>query len=364
MDAKLHSFTKLPTELRLQIWKLALRPIGPDRPGAHFFSVANGLKDGDAIIKLRVRCNKEDSLTSDSHGYPYGFVPPNCTAGDDGYSWQRNNPSAYLWDFGLWNACEESREIIEEHYNMKYWDAQPLTHGYWRWYNLIPGACTSGFYVHENVPWRFILYPNRDLICLRPINPDTIQWHNKSCGPEGDFCRVNWFDATLGGFRNLAIEYDPAWNDITMDTDLCALFKEKGSRGFFMRALLRTWTHRMCLIDYSLRQKPGTDVDNYFSKGYRRKPKKFYGLGQVFTHVYDKTHQYYEASANGSALDFLNSLQKLFDKRVGSGAGPLDDVQDHDYSDCDSCGRFAADLFSRPFWVGCHFWVLACEKSI
>ncbi|EHK21547.1 uncharacterized protein TRIVIDRAFT_70482 [Trichoderma virens Gv29-8] len=230
-------FTKLPTEIRIQIRKLALLPIARHRPGAHFFGVTNKAADSETVDKLYARCNKDDCLITDDYNYGYGLVPPSCIPDNENYFWQQNNTSAYLWDFGIWS------------------------------------------------------------------------------------------DAGLGGFRQITIEYEPVWNDVTKDTDPFALFGSKGPKGFFIRPLLymannrsssaRDWKFPFWLIDYSLKRKPETKIG--------KNVKRIYDMDRVFTEVTDETRQYYETD-NDSALDFIHNLASLFGKEDGLGADPLDEA--------------------------------------
>ncbi|KAH0434415.1 hypothetical protein CcaCcLH18_05344 [Colletotrichum camelliae] len=84
MTETFHSFSKLPAELRLCIWELAVRPTGPERPGAHFFSVQ--------------RDAQNDKLFTTFPSFEQKSKP----------IWREDNPSAYFYDFGMWTACKES----------------------------------------------------------------------------------------------------------------------------------------------------------------------------------------------------------------------------------------------------------------
>lgn len=120
MSSELHQFGNLPTEIRHKIWRYALQPISTTRPRAHFFSVTNYQEDSDMLKKLKVQCN----LGSDceiKHGCQYCLAAPKFGSS---HSWTSNNSSAYLWDFGMWSACRESREITEKHYKIEYWTAK------------------------------------------------------------------------------------------------------------------------------------------------------------------------------------------------------------------------------------------------
>lgn len=117
MASEFHLFTSLPTELRLKIWEYALRQHQPSRPGAHFFSITNLREDGGELIDLGVQC-EWGSRCIHNHGDTYCLAAPKFGSS---HSWTSNNPSSYLWDFGMWTACRESRVVIEDHYKLDYW---------------------------------------------------------------------------------------------------------------------------------------------------------------------------------------------------------------------------------------------------
>ncbi|KAK1240093.1 hypothetical protein MKX08_007535 [Trichoderma sp. CBMAI-0020] len=87
----------------------------PSRPGAQFFSVTNFREDGDALTSLRVQCGL-GSRCEYNHGETYYLAAPKFGTS---HSWTNNNPSSYLWDFGMWSACAESRAVIEGYYKME-----------------------------------------------------------------------------------------------------------------------------------------------------------------------------------------------------------------------------------------------------
>lgn len=122
MASEFHLFASLPAEIRLKIWKHALRPDNPSRPGAQFFSVTNFREDGDALTSLKVQCDL-GSRCEYNHGETYYLAAPKFGTS---HSWTNNNPSSYLWDFGMWSACAEPRAIIKGYYKMEYWAAKLL----------------------------------------------------------------------------------------------------------------------------------------------------------------------------------------------------------------------------------------------
>ncbi|KAL7954136.1 hypothetical protein V8C34DRAFT_295109 [Trichoderma compactum] len=262
MSSDFHKFVNLPTELRLKIWKHVLQPISPSRPRAHFFSVTNYEEDGDALKKLRVQCH----LGSDceiNHGCTYCLAAPKF---GDSHSWTNNNPSAYLWDYGMWNACHESREVIEEHSQMKYWTAK-LRQGRSSIFDNQPSdACVPFIYPHSDGNCCFAIHPNRDLVCLQPVNANTVGLYRENPFFIEDFCMVD-YQLGMRGSPNLALEYDPSWCDgIEEINSPCHLFVEVSPRGLFVRTLV--WMadddsvycpQMLYLIDNSLKQDKDKD---------------------------------------------------------------------------------------------------------
>ncbi|KAH6675339.1 hypothetical protein F5X68DRAFT_40160 [Plectosphaerella plurivora] len=114
-DPSFTNFSRLPPEIRRQIWQAAIRP---DRPGVHYFE----------IRKVEDPAEDDDPHTLDLPG-------SNLFAGEDKSLWttnpaadpendaensdfrriQRAKASSYFVDVGLWSACQESRKTIQEH---------------------------------------------------------------------------------------------------------------------------------------------------------------------------------------------------------------------------------------------------------
>ncbi|KAI8723845.1 2EXR domain-containing protein [Fusarium sp. LHS14.1] len=197
MSETFHPFPSLPTELRLAIWKLALRSEGSTRPGAHFFGILVLHQDEDA-----------DSLISHSllrRGWIYDphsrLIGPRFTAVSTEdrsvgikqvpASWTVNNPSTYLIDSGLWLACWESRLTSANGTFSSY----PYK---------LPMPSQSDAQVSLDHPDRFIVvYPDKDLFCFQPYD-----WYTWDLG--GDF--YNFLVDTFNGrVKNAAIEYNPQW---------------------------------------------------------------------------------------------------------------------------------------------------------
>ncbi|KAL6695572.1 hypothetical protein J3F84DRAFT_395056 [Trichoderma pleuroticola] len=306
MSWKFHQFTNLPTELRLKIWNHGLQPISPSRHRAHFFSVTNYNEDGDALKKLRVQCHLGSDCET-NHGSEYCLAAPKF---GDSHSWTNNNPSAYLWDYGMWNACHESREVIEKHYKMNYWtvklsqdqisifDHQPLD------------AYVPFIYPHNGGSYCFAIHPNRDLVCLQPVNASTVGYYRENSFFMEDFCMVD-YGLGMRGLPNLALEYDPSWCDgIEKIHDPFYLFVEMSPRGLFVRTLV--WMvddspnyQMLYLIDYNLKDN---DKGSHASS---KKQKVFNGIDRRFIEASPDSEGYSDTWSL-SALECVDHIEGLF----------------------------------------------------
>lgn len=314
MESEFHLFTSLPTEMRLKIWDYALRSYHPSRPGAHFFSVTNFREDGDELKNLRVQCHL-GSRCENNHGYTYHLAAPKFSTS---HSWTNNNPSSYLWDFGMWGACRESREIIEDHYKMEYWAAKLVKDSkvdFAR--NLEADACVPFICLQESEDWRFAIRPNQDLICIQPLNPLTIGYNKTDIYFMEDICMVKP-DTGLRGIKHVAFEYDSSWCDdlveVSCPQDFRAYFEEKSPRGLFIRFFLECKAfgienNPIWLIDYGLKQDPlKRDHREDHPRPFGREHMTFYANNQKFVEVDKWSENKYESTQRRSALYFLAEL--------------------------------------------------------
>ncbi|KAM0447642.1 hypothetical protein ACHAO4_008780 [Trichoderma viride] len=351
--SEFHQFGDLPTEIRLKIWTYALQPINPTRLRAHFFSVTNYQKDGDALKKLRVQC----FLGSDceiEHGSQFCLAAPKFGSS---HSWTNNNPSAYLWDFGMWNACCESNAVIEKHYNLDYWKAR-LRQGRTNFRDNQPvDSCVPFIHPRTGGDWCFPIHTNRDLVCLQPSNIDTVGFYWEHEFFMEDFCMIEW-NKGLRGLVNLALEYDPSWFDGFLDNfDVVHFFQEKSPRGLLIRTLVFMddedsvyVPQTVWLIDYSLKR----DKDK--SDGVAsREGKVFHGSNKTFVQVLNGRD--YSGTYEHSALDFLDHLGILLDGLEP----PRHFCLGHSgmYAGCNGCDAGG----SNNYYVEDHLQVLACEDA-
>ncbi|EEU41019.1 uncharacterized protein NECHADRAFT_76706 [Fusarium vanettenii 77-13-4] len=262
MSETFHPFPRLPAELRLAIWKLALHTEGSTRPWAHFFGILVPDQDEDADSLM------SQSLLRRRRTYvPYVpthrlIGPRFMTSTEDRSvgikqvpaSWTVNNPSAYLIDSGHWLTCRESLRVIEHSVNHSY-------------YYRLPMPSQSDAQMSQDHPDRFIVvHPHKDLFCFQPYD-----WYilYLKCG-FADFLIV-----TFGGYvENAAIEYNPQWGvdvkEAGGDHEQLKIFDD-----FFHLAISSaslTYLESLWFIDYRIKRRHHV----------RTKEQSEAPLGQVF----------------------------------------------------------------------------------
>ncbi|KAF5516226.1 hypothetical protein CGCS363_v000537 [Colletotrichum siamense] len=222
MAKTFHSFSKLPAELRLCIWELAVRPTGPDRPGAHFFSVQRDVKTGKRFTTFPSFTQKSKPL------------------------WKEDNPSAYFYDFGMWTACKESRMIVTKQIARRYKDL--------RWGNSRAVAHIR----HGQEDITFGLFPRQDLICMQL--PDTKNLYPHYYNPLSYLDIYMKYSYTV--MASIAFEYDESWAFDPEKDQIGTMMAEPGPRGAFLKLLDRAISDEdfqvhLYLIQYGAKLKPG-----------------------------------------------------------------------------------------------------------
>ena len=110
-----HYFPRLPPELRIAIWQMAIRP--PDLRGVHYFSLFRSIGDRESpLLDQAVADRQYDRyLEKDQRLFniEYKAAAPRVSTLPE-YSWFNGNQSLYAWDAGLFSACRESSQIIRK----------------------------------------------------------------------------------------------------------------------------------------------------------------------------------------------------------------------------------------------------------
>ncbi|XEV06971.1 hypothetical protein FSHL1_012258 [Fusarium sambucinum] len=177
-----HPFTRLPTEIRLQIWKEVCHERRDEYRTIHYVTIGKG----DKIAPLN-------------------------------RNWDNSKPkdkSVYLWSAGLWLACEESREVVYEHWK---WNLIPSREGGTpaRWPHPNDKHCSQigdqediaklviFFRIHyrywERYNWD---YPEKDFFCITTDNETSIRF----------WVSCNWYHCSSEAPKNIALEFNPSWS--------------------------------------------------------------------------------------------------------------------------------------------------------
>ncbi|KAF5721636.1 hypothetical protein FMUND_3519 [Fusarium mundagurra] len=106
-----HCFINLPVELQTEIWSSAVRPA---EAGVQIFSLSSGHRSQ----------SHEDDAPESPWADTYYLTAPKWAFGpkssrfrafdETTASWTKNNPSTYLIDSGLWNACRQSHRAMRD----------------------------------------------------------------------------------------------------------------------------------------------------------------------------------------------------------------------------------------------------------
>ncbi|KAF4465911.1 tetracycline resistance [Fusarium albosuccineum] len=215
-----HQFSRLPAELRMQIWEEACFP--RHLLGIHYFA----LDERKELI----------------------FNPSSYLS----------KRSASCWDGGLWMACKESRAVVGNHSQIEKWNKVRLRADrecknpgrLVGKEEAIPGVVAT----QEGHEARHLMvYPSQDIFCVTANN-------------------TNW-ESLLSSWdvKNIALEFEPSWI-LDFPRDLFDLNDGKSSRGFLAQVLINmalshSWSAVFWLIDKSARwrARPDRDISTVFS---------------------------------------------------------------------------------------------------
>ncbi|KAL7929382.1 hypothetical protein V8C35DRAFT_331751 [Trichoderma chlorosporum] len=186
-------------DLMKEIWKRVCTAPS-SRSGVQIFS-----------LEKKTYCPKNPFLP---RWMPLG--PPRVAPRDGGYGWyfrnaamvrpsfEDHNPSTYLVDYGLWNACKQSRAVMLEAYQFGWWYTivprisveimTPLSRQ-----GLIEMPVLVKFRHGGKNHW-LSFFPNKDLIYLQPEELETASWDWGMClGTD----TIRW---SLDHMPNIALE--------------------------------------------------------------------------------------------------------------------------------------------------------------
>ncbi|KAH6867215.1 hypothetical protein B0T10DRAFT_420073, partial [Thelonectria olida] len=225
-SAVFHFFPSLPTELRLQIWKKAIRP-SENKDGLHYFSIMN---KNDTVEDSIATVSCEPGLDPDYHSH---------------YKAGISNKSVFLWDSGLWTTCTESRQVIMNHFKVEHRGEnirQLLSNDRFSSYSdwspsrrrkeLDAPARAVIQTKHHVSHWSFMVQPFLDVFCFQPHDWSLdVEWEDLfKCLP---FCAMAMGYAPV---LHVAFEFDLTWN-LNLPEDHTDLYLEPSARGLAMRAV-------------------------------------------------------------------------------------------------------------------------------
>jgi hypothetical protein len=240
-----HCFPKLPTEIRLQIWKHACFPRSKIDHGIQYVTVNIVHEDADeedCVIFDDDLEGYDDELhvESDYDGYitlTGPKRPGNEPAGVQ-RSASRPNASACLWDGGLLTACRESRLVITEYHDLKGWlelrkqsNNSTQTHA---WYEKDYPSTLIPHKTDEK--WCPMVVPLRDIFCIDASCVKTLPKSLYTMKLLAPFISTRTF--TIVESWNIALKFDSSWNT-NFPYHVGRLRREKTPRG-----LLANWLDR------------------------------------------------------------------------------------------------------------------------
>ncbi|KAH6954540.1 hypothetical protein DER45DRAFT_596400 [Fusarium avenaceum] len=178
-----HPFSRLPTEVRLKIWEAACFPFQQHHKGLHYVELFDV---DDYHTKMRQIKHKNQDQDSD-------------------HSSHSANPSAYIWDVGLWTACKESREVV--HLHLK---------------------------IDDPIKVRIDIQEDSSQPVSRVNDGNDVQFgYLYSHDSSQDHKLVDWCSL---GVSNVAFEFDLSWNS-NLPHCLNDMIEENSPRGMLAKAL-------------------------------------------------------------------------------------------------------------------------------
>ncbi|KAL7800276.1 hypothetical protein V8C37DRAFT_364721 [Trichoderma ceciliae] len=244
-----HRFGDLPQELRIEIWKHVVRR---RCPAVSMFS----LHGDPSLLAFSKSSGKFFDLAAG---------PPRCAPKPVKYgwlftteetvapSWDAHNPSLYLIDSGLWNACRESHALIRRLYGVDVWESiHSILRHKLRSCNEHPQARLGGparaRFVDGNGEDRyFAVLPNTDLFYFQPRHLQAFKWQQLI--PFGkDKLKISLL-------KNIALELDPAWGVGLATATPQDIARHPAMNFFAVMAVQVSYVTTIWLVDYRLKRK-------------------------------------------------------------------------------------------------------------
>lgn len=187
--------------LMQKIWE---RVIPPHRPGVHIFALENPESNSFNPYLPRWTPLSAPILPPDDGGYGWFFRHTNSVPS----SWHAHNPSTYLIDSGLWNACKQSRAVMRKVYQVAEWqefgDLYPHVVNDELTRQALTDLPVTAHFRDRGQSRYFSLYPNKDLFYFQPAVQGL---QNAPWGYLMPLGRHLW---TILMLPNIALELNPA----------------------------------------------------------------------------------------------------------------------------------------------------------
>ncbi|KAF4457239.1 hypothetical protein F53441_803 [Fusarium austroafricanum] len=237
-DETFHPFPLLPPELRIKIWEAACLSSFHKTHGIHYVDVDcvqfvqqdldddtfdENMEGGPRLLNHHVanrgsatlralKSNWNTSLEkSDSVTYP--------------------NRSAYMWDAGLWMACQESRAIVAKHMDLEHWvelrkDGNRLDSAT-GWGELdFPSTLVPH---QKDGMWRPIVVPHKDIFCINTGDVELLPLNLYRMQLYAPFLGTRKFTVLNMPHANIALEYQSSWNN-DLPSSICGMAPELSPR--------------------------------------------------------------------------------------------------------------------------------------
>ncbi|KAF5989760.1 tetracycline resistance protein [Fusarium bulbicola] len=308
-------FPRLPTELRLEIWKSACLPYSSRIEGGLHY-VAVDVVDTQGFRREDYKHPVTDDPNLEGHDYDYegiGYVTMRALESPGGEPANSLSPvkpvnkSAYLWDAGLWLACKESREVVSKHLNLKEWLAcrqQPLPRGESAWYDKsFPSAIVPQNKSEKRCP---LVKPDSDMFCIDTSNLESVPLCSLDMMLLAPFFGTKKF--TVIGCWNIAFKFDRSWND-SFPSSWSDLMKREDSMrsrlatSLYYQEMAVSATPSLWLID---------DDVHWIARHRQRCPTVWRDLEHEYVEIdWDETRNNMVDGTQGAVTEFLVSLEQL-----------------------------------------------------
>ncbi|KAH7219918.1 hypothetical protein BKA60DRAFT_647354 [Fusarium oxysporum] len=160
MPTEFSLFSALPTELREEIWNLAIRP---KRSGVHIFRVYSTYMDHETSPEEVIHFSANGASFYGHERCELSLAVPLPRKSLDGANKDgARMTSSYMIDTGLWTACHESRSMMKKAFPT----IKNTRHG-----KVYISKLVMCYYHSGGARFYFTMRPMSDLFILRPDSP-------------------------------------------------------------------------------------------------------------------------------------------------------------------------------------------------